>query len=89
MSATTGPILAAGGVVIFNAVVIHGQQPLAQTRTAVATGIAAAGLHLAERAFPTAAVALAWLVFVATLMVRVDPATPAPIESFATWYREA
>lgn len=89
MAGSTGPILAAGAVVVFNGVIIHAQPPTDHARTAVATLIAAGGLSLLERPFPQLAVALAWLVFVGTLMVRVDPRTPSPIESFAQWYREA
>jgi hypothetical protein len=86
VSASTGPILAAGGIVAFNAVVVVGREPVSQTPVAVATLLAAAGLSLWERAMPRTATAVAWLALAATLLVRVDPATPSPIESFATWY---
>ncbi len=88
MSATTGPILAAGGVVIFNAVIVHGQTTQSQTPVFVATLIAAGALNLFERAMPRTATAVAWLAFLSTLIVRAHPATPSPIESFDQWYRE-
>lgn len=88
MSATTGPILTAGGIVIFNAVVIHERNPRSQTPVLVATLIAAGALNLWERAMPRTATAFAWLALLSTLLVRADPATPSPIESFDRWYRE-
>ena len=86
MSASTGPMLAAGGVVIFNAVVVNEQTPISQMPVVVATLLAAAGLSLWERAMPRTATAVAWLALIGTLFVRVNPATPSPIESFGAWY---
>lgn len=86
MSASTGPVLAAGGIVIFNAVIINNRSPKSQTGVAVAALIAAAGLNLWERAMPRTATAVSWLVLVATLLVRVEPNTPSPVESFGRWY---
>ena len=86
MSESTGPILAAGGIVIFNAVVVNTKTPSSQTPVFVAALISAAGLSLWERAMPRTAVAVAWLALLATLIVRVDPQTPSPLESFGAWY---
>lgn len=88
MSATTGPILAAGGIVIFNNVVALSQPIRQQNRVVVGTLLAGAGLYLWEQGMPRTAVAVAWLALLATLIVRVDPATPAPIETFDAWYRK-
>lgn len=88
MSATTGPILTAGGIVIFNAVVIQDRTFRSQTPVVVATFIAAGALSLWERAMPRTATAFAWLALLSTLIVRADPGTPSPIESFDQWYRE-
>lgn len=86
---STGPILAAGGIVLFNEVIVQGHDPGPKTtRTAVATLIAAAGLTLAEKALPGVAVALAWLALIGVIFVRVDQATPAPVEAFATWLQK-
>ncbi len=87
VSASTGPILAAGGVVVFNAVVVNLRTPTSQTPVIVATLLAAAGLNLWERAMPRTATAVAWLALVSTLLVRVDANTPSPVESFGRWYR--
>lgn len=88
MAGSTGPILAAGGLVAFNAIVVNSKPPASQARVVVGTAIAAGGLALAENAAPRAAVAFAWLVLVTVLFVRVDPATPAPLESFNTWWNQ-
>lgn len=88
MSASTGPILAAGGIVIFNNVVALGQPVNQQNRVIVGGLLAAGGLYLWEQAMPRTAVAVAWLALLATLIVRVNPATPAPIETFDAWYRK-
>jgi len=86
MAATTGPILAAAGIILFNNVVVHTKEVREQTPVVVGAFIAAGGLALTERAWPRASLAFAWLVLISTLLVRTDPATPAPIESFFDWY---
>ena len=86
MSATTGPILAAAGIVLFNQIIVNEQTPRSQTPVIVGGFIAAGGFALAERVAPRASVALAWLAVIATLIVRATPTTPAPIENFFTWY---
>lgn len=88
MSASTGPIVAAGAVTAFNAIILQGRPPATQARTAVGTLVAAGGLFLAEQVAPKAAVAFAWLVFAGVLLVRVDATTPSPLETFVAWYRK-
>lgn len=88
MAASTGPVLAAGGLVIFNAVIVHGKTPASQTRVMVASFIAAGGLALWERAMPRTAVAVSWLILLSTILVRTTPDVPAPIESFQQWYTQ-
>jgi hypothetical protein len=85
VAASTGPILAAGGIVIFNAVIVHAEPPASQNRVVVATLIAAGGLALLEAGFPSTAVAIAWTALIATLIVRAEPNTPSPVESFQKW----
>jgi hypothetical protein len=51
----------------------------------VMTGIAAGIFAIAEHAWAEGTVALSWLVLVSVLFVRIDPNTPAPVESFVTW----
>ena len=87
MGASTGPMLAAGGIVIGNAVIVHNRDVRSQTRVAVATLIGAAGLALLEAGAPRLATGLSWLILIGVLLVPVDPTTPAPLESFEQWYR--
>ncbi len=84
MSRTTGPILAVGAITIANETLIGGK-PL-NWRIPVATGLAAGIFAFAERGWADGAVALAWLSLTAVVFVRIDPKTPAPAESFVTWW---
>ena len=86
MAESTGPILAAGALVAGNAIIVNNRDPRSQTPVVVATLVVAAGLALAERPFPAAAVAFAWVTLMTVILVRVDPNTPSPAESFANWY---
>jgi hypothetical protein len=61
VSRTTGPILATGLVTIANQTVFH-SEPM-DWRVPIATGLAAVGFSLAERAAPELAVILAWTTF--------------------------
>ena len=87
MAGSLGPILAAGAIVYGNAVIVNGQPAYGpdQSRIIVATLVSAAGLSLMERAMPATATALAWLALASVLLVRVDPKTPSPLESFASY----
>jgi hypothetical protein len=80
-------MLAAGALVIGNAVIVNDRPVQDQTRVVVATLIGAAGLALLENAFPSLAVGLSWLILLGVLLVPVDPNTPAPLEAFDKWYR--
>lgn len=88
MSATTGPIAAAVLVVAGNAVIVQDKPPTSQTRVIVGGIVAGAGLALWEKAMPQTAVAFSWLVLLTVLLVRVDPTTPAPLESIRNWLQE-
>lgn len=81
---STGPILAAGGVALFNKMIVREQPP--DWRVVTGTAIAAGGLALVETFLPKPAVVLSWSVLVAVLFVRLDPGTPAPAEAFEQWY---
>lgn len=87
MSASTGPILAAGAVSLFNDVIVNGKTIQEDTGVIVGTAIAAGGLALLEKVSQPLAVGLAWLVFVSVFLVRQNPKTLAPIENFAAWYK--
>lgn len=84
MARTTGPVLAAGGIALFNKMIVLEQPP--DWRVVTGTAIAAAGLYVAEKALPDAAVVVAWSVLIAVLFVRLEPQTPAPAEAFERWY---
>lgn len=86
MASSTGPILAAAGLVAGNAIIVNNRDPRSQTPVLIGALIVAAGLAVAERAFPAAAVAFAWVTLGTVILVRTDPATPSPAESFARWY---
>lgn len=88
MSGSTGPILAAGALVAGNAIIVQNKPPNSQTKVLVGSLIAVAGLSIWEKAMPRTAVAFSWLVLASTMLVRVDPATPAPLESFQQWYNQ-
>jgi hypothetical protein len=83
MSATTGPVLAIGGITIANRVLFH-DKPF-DWKVPIATGIAAMGFAVAERAWPQGAVGLAWLALVTVLFARLDPGVPAPVETLNNW----
>lgn len=83
MSETTGPILAVGAVTVINQTVFHGR-PM-DWRIPVATGVAAAGFSLLERAAPQAAKLAAYTALVAVLFTRMN-GVPSPTESFLSWW---
>jgi hypothetical protein len=84
MSRTTGPVLAIGGITLANGVLFN-DRPM-DWRIPIATGIAAMGFALVEKAWEPGAVALAWVALVAVLLTRVDPAVPAPLETLNNWW---
>jgi hypothetical protein len=84
MSKTTGPILAVGAVTIVNRSIFNGQ-PM-DWRVPVATGLAALGFSLAERAWPQGAEILAWTALLTILLTRTDPKVPSPTESALKWF---
>ena len=87
MSKTTGVVLATGGVTLINQTVFH-SQPM-DWRIPIATGIAAAGFSLAERAWPAGAQILAWSAFLTVMLTRVNPKVPSPAESAAAWFNQS
>lgn len=87
MSATTGPILALGTTTVINQTVFNGR-PM-DWRIPIATGLALVGFGLAEKAFPDGAQVLAWTALLTTLVTRVDPGTPSPVESAVTWWTQS
>jgi hypothetical protein len=88
VSQSTGPILAAGAITLLTDVIVTGRTWQDDTKVVVATGIAAAGLALVEKASPEIAVGIAYLALFTVLFVRVDPANPSPVEAFFAWYNK-
>ncbi len=86
---STGPIVAAGAITAFVAIVVQERPLLDAPRIAVATGIAAGGLALLEKLWGNGAVALSWMALVTVLLVRVRKDVPAPAEAVATWLEQA
>lgn len=85
MSVTTGPVLAAGAITVANAVVFN-EAPM-DWRIPVATTMLAGGFYLMERAIgEQIAEAFAWTLLVTTLITRVDPNVPSPVESAVRWW---
>jgi len=86
MAQSTGPILAIGAITMANQVLIAGK-PI-DWRVPIATGIAAGMFSLVEKGWKNGAVMLAYVGLVTVLFVRIDPATPAPVESFNNWFNQ-
>lgn len=84
MSKTTGPVLAMGAITVVNNTVFH-DQPM-DWRVPIATGLAAIGFSLAERAWEQGAVLFAWTGLLTVLLTRTNPKVPSPVESAVTWY---
>jgi len=79
MARSTGPILAVGAITFANRSILHDNPP--DLRIPVGTGFAAMALALIERANSQAAVGIAWIALLTVLFARLDPKTPAPIET--------
>lgn len=86
MSKTTGPVLATGALTVANQTVFH-NQPM-DWRVPIATGLAAIGFSLAEKAWPQGAEILAWTALVTVLVTRINPKVPSPAESALAWWKQ-
>jgi len=84
VSATTGPILALGAITIVNRTVFN-DRPM-DWRIPIGTGLAMIGFSLAERVSSDGAQVLAWTALMTTLITRLDPHTPSPVESALSWW---
>jgi hypothetical protein len=47
------------------------------------------GFNFAERAFPEGAQMLAWTALLTTLVTRLRPGTPSPVESAVEWWKSS
>ena len=79
MARSTMPILAVGGITLMNQTILNGQE--IDWRVPVATAFAAGAFALIEKPAPTLAVGVAWIALLTVLLARVDPTTPAPVET--------
>lgn len=86
MAASTGPVLAIGGLTLANRVIFN-DKPM-DWKVPIGTAIAAVLFSGAERVAPQLAVRLAYLALVSVVFVRVDPAVPSPAESALKWFNE-
>ena len=86
MSRTIGPILATGLVTVANQTVFH-DEPM-NWKVPIATGLAAIGFSLAERAAPQIAIILAWTTFLTVMLTRTNPNVPSPVESAVSWWKK-
>lgn len=86
MSATTGPILAVGGITMFNQTILN-NKPI-DWRIPIATGFLAGGFALLERANAQFAKGIAWIALLTVLLARVDPKVPSPVESLLKYWNE-
>lgn len=86
MAQSTGPVLAAVGIVIGNNVLTQHVNLADEQRIVVGGIITAIGLSALERIAPGAAVTLAWLIVVGVTVVRINPNQPSPLESLLAWY---
>jgi hypothetical protein len=83
MSQTIGPILATGLLTTVNKTVFNGQ-PM-DWRVLPATGLAAVGFSLFEKASPQLALILAWTTFLTVLLTRINN-QKSPVENALTWW---
>lgn len=87
MARTTGPIIATAAITVGNSTILN-KDPM-NWRIPVAAAIAAGFLALAERASAPLATGIAYISLLTVLFVRVNPAKPAPVENFLSWWNAA
>jgi len=85
VSETTGPIIALGGITLFNSMILNDRD--FDVRVPIATAIAAGAFGLLEQGWPKGARALAWLSLISVLIARVQPGVPSPVESLSSWWQ--
>lgn len=86
MAASTGPVLAIGGITLANRVIFN-DKPM-DWKVPVATAMAALLFAGAERAVGRGAVSVAYLALITAVLARVDPSVPSPAESALRWFNE-
>lgn len=86
MARTTGPLVAAGTATLINQTVFN-KQPI-NWRIPIATGIAAVTFSFGERIAPRFVVGVAYIALVTTLIARVVPNQPTPVENALKWWNQ-
>ena len=86
MAQTTGPILAVGGITLFNQTILN-NKPI-DWRVPIATGFLAGAFALFEKANVPLAKGVAWTALLTVLLARVDPKTTSPVESLLKYWNE-
>jgi hypothetical protein len=84
---STGPILAAGGIVLGSRIVTGDDDTAEMLRIALSTGIAAVGLSLLEQGSPALARGIGMLSLMTVLFVPLGK-KPTPVEIILRWYEE-
>jgi len=85
MADSTGPILAAGGIVLGARVVTGDDDPAEMIRIALSTGIAAVGLSLLGQGSPALARGIGMMSLVTVIFVPVG-GKKTPIQILLEWY---
>lgn len=81
MAASTAPLLAAGGIILFDDVILRGQAP--DWKEPVAIGLLVGMFALAEPLAPEAVKLLSYLVVVSVLLGA--PSGHSPVKDFQAW----
>lgn len=84
MSATTGPVLAIGGITMMNQTILN-NKPI-DWRVPIATGFLAGAFALMEKGNAKLATGVAWIALLTVLIARVDPKVPSPAESLLKYW---
>lgn len=86
MARTTGPVLAIGGITLFNQTILN-NKPI-DWRVPIATGFLAGGFALLEKGNAQLATGVAYIALLTVLLARVDPKTPAPVETLLKFWND-
>jgi hypothetical protein len=79
MATSTAVVLAMGGIVLANEVLVN-NKPL-NFKVPLAIGLAALGLGVLEKAEPELAIGLAWMAFITAMVAPIGASKVSPVES--------
>ncbi len=86
MAKSTGPILAVGAITFANKSILH-DNPV-DIRIVIATGFTALAFSMLEKLNEKLTVGVAWVAFLTVMFARVDPKTPAPVETLLQYWNQ-